>query len=88
MPRRIKIEWSNTQYFLDGIILAVDFMNDMMFWIQKVFNRLAYFNLSLDPTKLQLCKENITYLGFNLNKNGYLPSPDSANKIKKISNSN
>ena len=75
---------SHVQYFLDDIIVAADNIEEMLLWLQKVFNKLAEFNLTLDPAKAQLCKENIKYLRFNINSEGYSPSEDNIEKIKKF----
>lgn len=73
----------NLQFFLDDIIIAADNLEELKSTLQDVFDRLEKFNLTLDPAKLQLCKSEITYLGFVLNENGF--SPSEAN-ISKVSN--
>ncbi|GBL76104.1 Transposon Tf2-8 polyprotein, partial [Araneus ventricosus] len=52
--------------------------------LQLVSDRLAKFNLTLDPNKIQICKTNITYLGFNISANGYAPSEDNIQKVTKF----
>lgn len=78
------IKGPNIQFFLDDIIIAADSMKEMKFWLQEVFDRLTKFNLTLDPAKLQLCKSEITYLGFNVHKDGFSPSAENVNKILKL----
>lgn len=56
----------------------------LIIWLQRVFDKLVEFNVTLDPAKLQICKEQIMYLGFNLNKNGHSPSTENVNKINKF----
>nr|GBL67533.1 Retrovirus-related Pol polyprotein from transposon opus [Araneus ventricosus]GBL68087.1 Retrovirus-related Pol polyprotein from transposon opus [Araneus ventricosus] len=60
----------NIQFFLDDIIIAANSIFEMDTRLQLVFDRLAKFNLTLDPNKIQICKTNITYLGFNISANG------------------
>ncbi|GBN02048.1 Transposon Tf2-6 polyprotein [Araneus ventricosus] len=58
-----------------------DSLCELKVTLQTVFDRLTKFNLTLDPAKLQLCKPEITYLGFDLNANGFSPSEQNVNKV-------
>ncbi|GBL97205.1 Transposon Tf2-6 polyprotein [Araneus ventricosus] len=75
------ITGKNVQFFLDDIIIAADSLCELKVTLQAVFDRLTKFNLTLDPSKLQLCKPEITYLGFDLNANGFSPSEQNVNKV-------
>ncbi|GBN79427.1 Retrovirus-related Pol polyprotein from transposon 17.6 [Araneus ventricosus] len=75
------ITGKNVQFFLDDIIIAADSLCELKVTLQAVFDRLIKFNLTLDPAKLQLCKPEITYLGFDLNSNGFSPSEQNVNKV-------
>ncbi|GBN53012.1 Transposon Tf2-6 polyprotein [Araneus ventricosus] len=75
------ITGKNVQFFLDDIIIAADSLCELKVTLQAVFDRLIKFNLTLDPAKLQLCKPEITYLGFDLNCNGFSPSEQNVNKV-------
>lgn len=72
---------SNIQFFLDDIIVAADTIDQMMQLLQKIFDNLISYNLTLDPKKLQICQTEITYLGFTVNQNGFSPSKDNINKV-------
>ncbi|GBO45393.1 Transposon Tf2-11 polyprotein [Araneus ventricosus] len=61
--------------------IAADSLCELKVTLQSVFDRLIKFNLTLDPAKLQLCKPEITYLGFDLNANGFSPSEQNVNKV-------
>ncbi|GBO44943.1 Retrovirus-related Pol polyprotein from transposon 17.6, partial [Araneus ventricosus] len=74
------ITGTNVQFFLDDIIIAADSLCELKVTLQQVFDRLIKFNLTFDPAKLQLCKPEITYLGFDLNANGFSPSEQNVNK--------
>ncbi|GBL95329.1 Transposon Tf2-6 polyprotein, partial [Araneus ventricosus] len=78
------ITGKNVQFFLDDIIIAADSLCELKVTLQQVFDRLIKFNLTLDPAKLQLCKPEITYLGFDLNCNGFSPSEQNVNKVKNF----
>ncbi|GBN54159.1 Retrovirus-related Pol polyprotein from transposon 17.6 [Araneus ventricosus] len=75
------ITGKNVQFFLDDIIIAADSLCELKVTLQAVFDRIIKFNLTLDPAKLQLCKPEITYLGFDLNANGFSPSEQNVNKV-------
>ncbi|GBM55273.1 Retrovirus-related Pol polyprotein from transposon 17.6 [Araneus ventricosus] len=75
------ITGKNVQFFLDDIIIAANSLCELKVTLQAVFDRLIKFNLTLDPAKLQLCKPEITYLGFDLNANGFCPSEQNINKV-------
>ncbi|GBN09280.1 Transposon Tf2-6 polyprotein [Araneus ventricosus] len=75
------ITGKNVQFFLDDIIIAADSLCELKVTLQTVFDRLTKFNLTLDPSKLQLCKPEITYLGFDLNCNGFSLSEQNVNKV-------
>ncbi|GBM25793.1 Retrovirus-related Pol polyprotein from transposon 17.6 [Araneus ventricosus] len=78
------LKGSNIQFFLDDIIIAANSISEMNTRLQLVFDRLAKFNLTLDPNKIQICKTNITYLGFNISANGYAPSEDNIQRVTKF----
>ncbi|GBN13872.1 Retrovirus-related Pol polyprotein from transposon 17.6 [Araneus ventricosus] len=78
------IQGSNIQFFLDNIILASDTIHEMKCLLQQVFERLEKFNLTLDPAKMQICENKITYLGFELDKSGYSPSEENVRKVTKF----
>lgn len=78
------IKGSNIQFFLDDIIVAAETIDEMIELLQKIFERLEKFNLTLDPAKMQICKNKITYLGFQLDKNGYSPSEENVQKVSKF----
>ena len=78
------LKGKNLQFFLDDIIVAADTIDELIPFLQIVFDRLTKFNLTLDPAKLQLCKPEITYLGFTLNEKGYSPSKQNIDKVLKF----
>ncbi|CAL1266838.1 unnamed protein product [Larinioides sclopetarius] len=78
------LKGSHIQYFLDDVIIAADSISEMKTRLQQVFDRLAKFNLTLDPNKIQICMSNITYLGFNISANGFAPSEDNIQKVTKF----
>ncbi|GBO16605.1 Transposon Tf2-8 polyprotein [Araneus ventricosus] len=69
------------QQEINNLLEAADSLCELKVTLQAVFDRLIKFNLTLDPAKLQLCKPEITYLGFDLNANGFSPSEQNVNKV-------
>ncbi|GBM19764.1 Transposon Tf2-8 polyprotein [Araneus ventricosus] len=69
------------QQEINNLLEAADSLYEVKVTLQQVFDRLTKFNLTLDPSKLQLCKPEITYLGFDLNANGFSPSEQNVNKV-------
>lgn len=71
----------NLQYFLDDIIVAANSIDELLKILQSVFDKLKQFNLTLDPSKMQFCKQEITYLGFCVNSKGFAPSEGNIQKV-------
>ena len=65
--------------------MAADTLDELIPILQVVFGRLTKFNLPLYLVKLQLCKPEISYAGFNLNENGHSPSQQNIDNFKSYS---
>ncbi|CAL1283248.1 unnamed protein product [Larinioides sclopetarius] len=52
------LKGSHIQYFLDDVIIAADSISEMNTRLQQVFDRLAKFNLTLDPNKVQISDQS------------------------------
>lgn len=74
----------NIFFYLDDIILAADTKNELQKNMQVLFDRLKYYNLTLDPAKLQLFKKEITFLGFKINRDGIQPADKNVTKINQF----
>lgn len=71
----------NVPYFFHVIIVAAVFIEKLFNLLQNAFNRLAKLNLTLDQRKVQMCKLEITYLGFSVNRDGFSRSESDVNNI-------
>ncbi len=69
------------RHFLDDIIVPAHNFQDMSFKLTKLFKRLIEFNLTIDPAKTQLYKQQINFLGYQIDMNGSKPSQANINKI-------
>lgn len=78
------LKGNNVQFFLDDIIISSNSITEMKNLLQNVFDNLKRFNLTIDPAKTQICKSEITYLGFNLNSKGFSPSEENIKKVSKF----
>ena len=66
--------------YLDDIFIFAPTINDMLDWIELVFNRLKQYNLKIKPKKCQFFDTSVLFLGHILSAQGI-----SANqkKLKK-----
>lgn len=71
----------NVQFYLDDIIVGQDNVPELLNTLQKVFDKLKEFNLTLDPSKLQMIKTQIEFLGYSVSENGFSPSQVNINKV-------
>lgn len=52
--------------------------------MRKIFDRLREHNLKLKVSKCSFCKDELTYLGHLVSKNGIRPDPEKCRAIDKI----
>lgn len=75
---------SEVSYFVDDVILAANSLEEMINLIDRVLKTLIENNLTIDPAKMQICLEEIEFLGFSVNEKGYSPSKKNLNKIQSL----
>lgn len=75
---------SQVAYFIDDILLAANSLSEMIELLDRVLNIFIDNNITIEPTKMQLCMEEIEFLGFTLNKEGVSPSKRNIDKIQKL----
>ena len=68
-------------YFLDDILISADSEQQMLNKLQLVFDKLAKFNLTLDPQKTTILVREAKFLGFHLSEAGIGPSPINVKKL-------
>lgn len=71
-------------YFIDDVVLAEDTPEGMAQLLKEVLETLIDHNLTVEPSKVQICKPEIEFLGFKVNKNGYAPSEKNVGKVQRL----
>ena len=69
-------------YYLDDVVLGADSEKEMLEKMQIVFDRLIKANLTLEPAKMQIMKQEIQFLGYTISKEGISPSDKNCAKIQ------
>lgn len=75
---------SQIAHFIDDIILATDSLEEMLDLLDKVLKVFIQHNLTVEPSKIQLCMQEIEFLGFTLHSEGYSPSKRNIDKIQNL----
>lgn len=78
------MEGENIRIFLDDILLYAQSLDELIALMDKVFKILIENNLTIDPAKIQICKEQIDFLGFSISKHGTQPASANLQKIDKF----
>ena len=68
--------------YLDDICIFAPTINDMLDWIELVFNRLKQYNLKIKPKKCQFFDTIVLFLGHILLAKGISANPEKAEKVK------
>ena len=68
--------------YLDDICIFAPMIDDMLDWIQLVFDRLKQFNLKIKPKKCQFFNTSVLFLGHVLLANGISANPEKVEKVK------
>lgn len=71
-------------YFIDDLIIASNSTERMITLLEEVLQTLIQNNLTVEPSKMQVCKTEIEFLGYKVNENGYSPSNKNIDKIEKL----
>ena len=72
---REQIEKCEVENYLDDLLCHAKTHKDMLRILKNVFKKLRESNLKINLEKCKLGADNLIYLGFNINKDGYSPSP-------------
>ena len=70
--------------YMDDILIGAENKTALEEKVKEVLNRLADLNLEVNFEKIILHANQITWLGFQFDKNGYRPCPNRLNTLKKI----
>ena len=68
--------------YLDDICIFAPTINDMLDWIELVFNRLKQYNLKIKPKKCQFFDTSVLFLGHILSAKGISANPEKVEKVK------
>lgn len=71
-------------YFIDDVILATDSPQEMVKLLQEELQTVIDHKLTVEPSKVQICKQEIEFLGIKVNKNGYAPSERNVGKVQRL----
>ena len=72
-------------YFQDDIICFSETYDEHLMHLREIFSRLRKANLKAQPTKTSLCREKVTFLGFQISLHGIETDNKNIEKVKKIS---
>ena len=68
--------------YLNDICIFAPTINDMLDWIELVFDRLKQFNLKIKPKKCQFFDTSILFLGHILLAKGISVNPEKVEKVR------
>ena len=78
---RTQIEKNQVENYLDDLLAHAKTHSDMLEILKDVFSNLRSSGLKINLQKCSFGAENLVYLGFNINKDGYSPSPANIRTI-------
>ena len=68
--------------YLNGICIFAPTIDDMLDWIELVFDRLKQFNLKIKPKKCQFFDTSILFLGHIFLAKGISANPEKVEKVR------
>ena len=68
--------------YLDDIVIYSFDLNTHIEKLQKVFDRLRYFNLKLQPDKCEFLRREVNYLGHIITDEGVKPNPEKVKAVR------
>ena len=75
------LQWTSCLIYLDDIIIFGKDFDEHISRLKSVLERITLSGLKLRPDKCHLFKEEVTFLGHVVSKNGILPNPDNVTKL-------
>ena len=76
------LQWVSCLIYLDDVIVYSSNFSDQVSRLRGVFARIRDAGLKLKPTKCQLFKKEVCFLGHILSERGVLPNPDNVKKLQ------
>lgn len=74
----------NIKYFIADVIIATQTEQQMNDTLHEILTQLEKYNLTIEPTKLELYQSEIEFLGYNIDQNGYAPSDKNISNISNF----
>lgn len=71
-------------WYIDDLIVSANSIERMIQLLTEILQTLIDHNLTVEPSKMQICQEQIEFLGYKINKQGYSPSSKNIEKIQKL----
>ena len=78
-----KIPFKNLIWFIDDILLCSNTVEDHLDRFEYMLNRLSYANLKLSPKKCNMLRNELSFVGMTISKNGISIDKD---RIKAMTN--
>lgn len=78
------IETGRVFIYLDDILIAQDTAEEMMKTVREICETFRTFTLRINPEKMELLKDSVSFLGFTISSEGILPSSDKTSAINNV----
>ena len=75
------IQWEQLLVFLDDIIIFANTVESHLQRLNAVLERLCEANLKISPKKCQFFRQEVSFLGFTISKDGVTTNPDKTSAI-------
>ena len=79
------LHWAKCLIYLDDCIVIGKDFDEHLSNLAEVFERFRTAGLKLKPSKCQLLKKQVTYLGHTISTEGILPDPVNTDKVREWS---
>jgi hypothetical protein len=78
------LKWTSLLVYLDDICVFSKNLNDHLYKLAEVFQRIQNHNLKMNPSKCQILQQQFTYLGHVITKEGIRADPKKVAAILKM----
>ena len=77
------LQWSNCLVYLDDVLIIGRTFREHLNNLELVFDRLRKAGLKLKPSKCDICKKQVNYLGHVVSADGIATDPSKTEKVNK-----
>src|SRR5206468_3993167 len=78
------VDWNVGKDYLDDVIIGSKTFEEHLNDLQKLFNRLREFGLSIKLVKCKFFQEKLSYLGHEVSSTGIQPGPAKISAVTKM----